>query len=68
MEARAFHLAGGHYTLEYLSQRDAAGGSTPGDAPSVFTAVREQLGLRLEPARRSVEVLVVDSLKRPVPD
>jgi len=34
-------------------------------APSIFTAVQDQLGLRLEPARGSVPVLVIDGLERP---
>ena len=35
------------------------------DPPSVFTAVREQLGLRLEPSRTERDVLVIDRLERP---
>jgi len=31
------------------------------DAPSIFTAVQEQLGLRLDPAKIKVEYLVIDS-------
>ena len=38
------------------------------DAVSVFTAVREQLGLRLEPERQRVDVLVVDRVERPTED
>jgi uncharacterized protein (TIGR03435 family) len=36
--------------------------------PSFFTAIQEQLGLRLEPRREAVEVLVIDSVERPTPD
>ena len=37
----------------------------PENALSVFTAVREQLGLRLEASRAEREVLVIDRLERP---
>jgi uncharacterized protein (TIGR03435 family) len=37
----------------------------PENALSVFTAVREQLGLRLEPSRAERDVLVIDRLERP---
>jgi len=35
------------------------------DIPSVFTAVQQQLGLRLEPQKVPFEVLVIDSADRP---
>ena len=38
------------------------------EGPAVFTALEEQLGLRLAPARARVEVFVIDSVERPTPD
>ena len=35
------------------------------ERPSFFTALEEQLGLRLEPARAPVDVLVIDRVERP---
>jgi uncharacterized protein (TIGR03435 family) len=37
----------------------------PGDAPSIFTAVQEQLGLKLEARRAPVDILVIDRAGRP---
>jgi uncharacterized protein (TIGR03435 family) len=38
------------------------------DTPSLFTAVQEQLGLKLESTRSPVDVLVIDKVERPTPD
>jgi uncharacterized protein (TIGR03435 family) len=52
-------------TYDVSANQDLARSASPSDAPSVFTAVREQLGLRLEPSRTERDVLVIDRLERP---
>jgi uncharacterized protein (TIGR03435 family) len=53
------------YELKWASdsQTDMAGG-----APSIFTALESQLGLKLVPATDPVEVLVIDHIEKPTPE
>jgi len=34
--------------------------------PSIFTAIQEQLGLRLEPIKAKQRIIVIDSAERPI--
>jgi uncharacterized protein (TIGR03435 family) len=43
------------------SRAPADGGAPPG----LFTAIQEQIGLKLEPVKAQTEVLVVDAVERP---
>ena len=57
------------FELEFTPD-PAAGGGQPvavsdANLPSLFTALEEQLGLKLVPERRPVEVLVIDRVERP---
>jgi uncharacterized protein (TIGR03435 family) len=59
------------FTLKWTPAPGTGGPSGPPldpDAPSVFTAVQEQLGLKLENARGPVEVVVIDRLEKPALD
>jgi len=63
----------GSFDLDLNYRPEAAGpaGVDPpanADLPSIFTAVQEQLGLRLVAGQASVDVLVVDALQHPMPD
>jgi uncharacterized protein (TIGR03435 family) len=51
--------------LEMLQTEPPAADGTQDPGPSIFTMVQEQLGLRLESAKGSVETLVIDHVERP---
>jgi bla regulator protein BlaR1 len=43
-------------------------GAVDSDIPSMSTALEEQLGLRLEPQRAPLEIIVIDNAERPSPN
>jgi uncharacterized protein (TIGR03435 family) len=44
---------------------DASGSAAADSGPSIYTALEEQLGLKLEPAKGPVQVLVIDHIEMP---
>ena len=51
------------FTVDYVPAAKAATDESGG--PSIFTALEEQLGLKLEPAKAQMDVLVIDSIEQP---
>ena len=57
------------FTLTYARDADAGSSASTDDAaasgPTIFTALEEQLGLKLESAKGPVPILVIDSIEKP---
>lgn len=54
------------WNLDEIQQSEPGGPVEANPArPSIFTAVQEQLGLKLEPSKAPVEVLVIDHAEKP---
>jgi len=54
-----------HYDPAAARRGPAAAAASPDAAPDVFTAVQEQLGLKLQSARVERPTLIIDRLERP---
>jgi uncharacterized protein (TIGR03435 family) len=65
-----------NFEVTYAAEVPPAGALPPGvdppavdpNAPDLFTAAREQLGIKIESTKGPVEVLVIDSISQPTPD
>ncbi len=56
----------GRYDFQWIWTFDESQAPTDGSAPpGLFTAIQEQLGLKLEPVKAQTSVLVVDAVERP---
>jgi uncharacterized protein (TIGR03435 family) len=58
----------GEYDFDLRWVPDAADGDSVPDAPSIFTAVQEQLGLKLEPNKAPVDAIIIDHIEKPSPN
>ena len=56
------------WSIQFAPPPGRGADPSPADAPDIMTAIREQLGLRLQPEKNMVPVLVIDHIERPTPD
>jgi uncharacterized protein (TIGR03435 family) len=62
------------FTLAWTPEQMPSAAPPPGippidpNGPSFFTALQEQLGLKIQSAKAPLEVVVIDSIELPTPD
>ncbi len=58
----------GRYDFKLRYAPDEARATDPNAQPGIFTAIQQELGLRLEPTKASTDVFVIDRVERPSPN
>ena len=62
-------LAGNRFDFDLTwTSDDLRGADSANAGPSIFSALKDQLGLKLVPSKASIEVLVIDHIERPTPN
>jgi uncharacterized protein (TIGR03435 family) len=56
------------FSINFQPETDNESESESSEAPSIFTAVQEQLGLRLAPDKSAQRILVIDVVNQPTPN
>jgi len=57
-----------HFSPEGARDQEPAEVANPAVAPDIFTAIRDQLGLRLQPTRTQIKVLRIITISVPTPN
>ena len=55
----------GRYDFQLKWSRDESSTADPNALPGLFTAIQEQLGLKLVPVKAPADVIVIDHVERP---
>jgi uncharacterized protein (TIGR03435 family) len=55
----------GRYDIRLRYIHDEANSTDPNAPPGLFTAIQEQLGLKLQPVKAPVDVFVIDTVQKP---
>jgi uncharacterized protein (TIGR03435 family) len=56
------------FTLKWLRQDAPVTADADSSVPVLFTALQEELGLKVEPSKGEVEMMVIDKVERPAAD